>query len=119
MDDDADSLELVRTLLGHAGAAVRTATSAVEAFEQLQARVPHVILSDIEMPGESGYAFVRRLRRLPREEGGQLPVVALTAYGGIQERIRALEAGFDMHVPKPVDPTELQMVVARLACRRP
>jgi signal transduction histidine kinase len=117
VDDDRDALELVRTILGAAGAEVRTAGSAAEALERLDARVPHAVLSDIEMPGENGYTLVRRLRQRPREAGGALPVVALTAYSGLSERIRALEAGFDMHVPKPVDPVELTAVVARLVRR--
>jgi|GEM_PF-865572 len=117
VDDDPDALDLVRAILAEAGAEVRTAASAAQGFEAFTGRPPHVVLCDIEMPGEDGYAFVRRVRGLTRAAGGFVPVVALTAYGGMQERIRALDAGFDMHVPKPVDPAELRTVVGRLARR--
>jgi signal transduction histidine kinase/CheY-like chemotaxis protein len=117
VDDDPDAVELLRAILGAAGASVRTAASAAEALQQLDARVPQVVVSDIEMPGDNGYVLVQRLRQRPREAGGGLPVVALTAYSGLRERIRALEAGFDMHLPKPVDPVELTAVLARLVRR--
>ena len=117
VDDDPDSLELLRAILTEAGASVRSAASAVEAVDHFDARPPQVVVSDIEMPGENGYALVRRLRQRSRETGGTVPIVALTAYGGLQERIKALEAGFDMHIPKPVDPVELTAVLSRLARR--
>jgi CheY-like chemotaxis protein len=118
VDDDPDSLELLRAILTDAGASVRSAASAVEAVDHFDARPPQVVVSDIEMPGENGYALARRLRQRSRETGGTVPIVALTAYGGLQERIKALEAGFDMHIPKPVDPVELTAVLSRLARRR-
>jgi CheY-like chemotaxis protein/two-component sensor histidine kinase len=117
VDDDPDSLELLHAILGAAGASVRTAASAAEALERLDASPPHVMVSDIEMPGENGYALVRRVRQRSRAAGGAVPVVALTAYSGLQERIRALEAGFDIHIPKPVDPVELTTVLSRLVRR--
>lgn len=108
----------MRAILGVAGASVRTAASAAEALAQLDARIPHVVVSDVDMPGENGYALVRRVRQRPREAGGTVPVVALTAFTGLRERIRVLEAGFDMHIAKPVDPVELTAVLARLVSRR-
>jgi signal transduction histidine kinase/CheY-like chemotaxis protein/putative methionine-R-sulfoxide reductase with GAF domain len=117
VDDDPDALELLRAILGAAGASVRSAASAAEALKRLEAHVPDVVVSDVEMPGEDGYTLVRRLRQRPREAGGALPVVALTAYGGLRERVRALEAGFDMHIAKPADPVELTAVLARLVRR--
>jgi CheY-like chemotaxis protein len=69
------------------------------------------------MPEEDGYALIRRLRALAPAEGGRIPAVALTAYGRVEDRVRTLAAGFSMHVPKPVDPTELLAVVSSLAGR--
>jgi CheY-like chemotaxis protein len=77
-----------------------------------------VLVSDVEMPGEDGYSLVARLRALPREQGGETPAVALTAYGRTQDRVRSLAAGYTMHVPKPVDPGELTTIVASLAGAR-
>ena len=118
VDDDPDSVQLLCAILGGAGASVITATSAAEALESLEARVPHVVVSDVDMPGEDGYALVRRVRQRPREAGGTVPVIALTAYSGLQHRIRALEAGFDMHIPKPVDPVELTTAISRLVAHQ-
>jgi len=116
VDDDRDGLDLVATILLNGGAEVRACSSVGEGLAAMQAWRPDVLVSDIEMPGEDGYAFIRRLRAL----GGALartPAVALTAYGRIEDRLRTLSAGYSMHVPKPVDPTELGIVVASLAGR--
>ena len=74
-----------------------------------------MIVSDIEMPGDDGYALVRAVRALPPEQGGRTPALALTALNRTADRIRSLMAGFNMHVPKPVDPAELTAIVASLA----
>ena len=76
-------------------------------------------LSDIEMPGEDGYSFIRKVREMGGPDGGQIPAVALTAYGRPEDRVRSLSAGFSMHVSKPVDPVELGVIVANLAGRSP
>jgi CheY-like chemotaxis protein len=76
-----------------------------------------VIVSDIGMPDEDGYTFIRKLRALPREEGGRIPAVALTAYARAEDRSKALLAGFQNHAAKPIEPQELVMVVANLAGR--
>jgi CheY-like chemotaxis protein len=78
-----------------------------------------VLVSDIEMPGEDGYALIRKIRALESERTGKTPAVALTAYGRVQDRMLALTAGFNMHVPKPVDPGELTTIIASLAARAP
>ena len=78
---------------------------------------PDVLISDIGMPGLDGYAMMRELRTLPREKGGETPAVALTAFARSEDRRRAMLAGFDMHVSKPVEPGELVAVVARMARR--
>ncbi|HSB42017.1 MAG TPA: PAS domain S-box protein [Methylomirabilota bacterium] len=114
-DDDADGLGLIAEILGRAGAVVETSTSAPRAFEQFQARPPDVLVSDIEMPDEDGYGLIRRIRALEPARGGRTPAIALTAYGRREDRLRAISAGFTMHIPKPVDPAELTTLVASLA----
>ncbi len=114
VDDEPDARSLVSTLLGSCGAEVRTASSAAEAFEVLREFRPNVLLSDIAMPGEDGYDLIRRVRELTPEEGGRVPAAALTAHARAEDRRRTLLAGFNMHVPKPVDPEELLAVVASL-----
>jgi CheY-like chemotaxis protein len=74
-----------------------------------------VLVSDVEMPREDGYALIRKVRALPAAAGGATPAIALTAYGRAQDRMLALGAGFNMHVPKPVDPGEFTTIVAELA----
>jgi CheY-like chemotaxis protein len=100
-----------------ARAEVRTCASAVEAFRVFTAWQPDVLVTDIEMPEESGLSLIRKVRALGPERGGKVPAVALTAYGRAEDRIRTLSAGFSMHVPKPVDPAELTVIVASLAGR--
>jgi CheY-like chemotaxis protein len=107
VDDEHDTLEMFDGILAVAGAEVRRATGATPAIEMLETWRPDVIISDIEMPLENGYAFIRRLRSLSPEAGGTVPAVAVTAHGGVVDRIRVLSAGFQMHVPKPVEPAEL------------
>jgi signal transduction histidine kinase/ActR/RegA family two-component response regulator len=115
VDDELDSREITAAALGRCGADVSSAGSAQEALAFLKRSRPHVILSDIEMPEEDGYSLMRRIRLLPPEEGGMIPAAALTAYAGTEDRMRALAAGFQIHVPKPVQPAELAAVVASLA----
>jgi CheY-like chemotaxis protein len=79
---------------------------------------PDMIVSDIGMPGEDGYDFIRRVRALAADEGGRTPAAALTAFARAEDRTRALRAGYQTHVAKPVEPTELTAVVASLATRR-
>ena len=117
VDDDRDGLDLVVTILISSGAEVKAASSAAEGFEALQAWRPDVLISDIEMPGEDGYAFIRRVRAAESAMGIRTPAVALTAYGRVEDRLRTLAAGYSMHIPKPVDPAELTTVVASLAGR--
>jgi CheY-like chemotaxis protein len=94
---------------------VASAGSAEEGLALLKATRPHVLLSDIEMPGEDGYSLLRKVRLLSPEEGGMTPAAALTAYAGTEDRMRALASGFQIHVPKPVQPAELAVVVSSLA----
>jgi PAS domain S-box-containing protein len=113
VDDDPDSNDVVRTLLASFGAEVRTAGSAVEALDVVDRWVPDVVVSDIAMPGEDGYALLARMRA--RELLGGVPAIALSAYSAPRDRERALRAGFDAHVAKPVRTPEL--VHAVLAAR--
>jgi PAS domain S-box-containing protein len=118
VDDDQDAVELASAILVQAGAVVKTCSSAPEALKVFQDWAPDVLVSDIEMPGEDGYALIRRIRAL-EDSRSRTPAVALTAYGRMQDRMRALTAGFNMHVPKPVDPGELTTIIASVAARPP
>ncbi|RKG63008.1 response regulator [Corallococcus sp. CA054B] len=119
VDDEPDALELLAVVLESRGAQVFTASSTRQALEKHQLHRPHVIISDIGMPGEDGYSFIRRLRALPLEQGSQTPAIALTAFARMEDRTRALLAGFQMHVPKPIEPAELIIVLASLTGRHP
>jgi PAS domain S-box-containing protein len=115
VDDDADARELVSSVLSEAGAVTQTASSASEGLQTLSQFRPHVLVSDIGMPEEDGYAFVRRVRALDPSHGGGIPSVALTAYARSSDRTKALAAGFTTHIGKPVNPDDLVAAVANLA----
>ena len=117
VDDDLDGLTLVTEVLHRVGATVEACHSAAQAFDRFVAAPPDILISDIEMPGEDGYALMRRIRTLDPASGGRVPAIALTAYGRREDRLHAITAGFSMHVPKPVDPAELVTLVASLALR--
>ena len=117
VDDEPDARELLATGIGQCGAEVVTASSAREALEAIAGMKFDVLISDIGMPGEDGYELIRRVRALPYEEWGATPAVALTAYARTEDRLQALRAGFEMHVSKPVELTELIVVIANLARR--
>lgn len=117
VDDEEDARELLSTLLEENGASVLTAGSAAEGLQVIEAERPDVLVSDIGMPGTDGYGFIERVRALPEEKGGRTPAVAITAYARSEDRTRVLRAGFQSHVPKPVEPVELLAVLASLAGR--
>jgi len=117
VDDDADARDLVTAVLGQSGAEVVTASSTVEALDVLARARPHVLVSDLSMPGDDGYALLQRVRALGLDHDGWVPAVALTAFARAEDRARALAAGYAVHVSKPVEPDELVEVVARLASR--
>ena len=119
VDDDPDALDLASTILNGAGADVRKCLSAAEALEILPQWPPDVLVSDIEMPDEDGYSLIRKVRAWDAERGRRTPAVALTAYGRPQDRVRSLTAGYNMHVPKPVDPAELTTIIASVVERPP
>lgn len=116
VDDEADVLELLRTILQDCGAQVQVADSAAQAMALFTERRPDLLLSDIGMPGEDGYSLIYRVRKL--EEGGpRVPAIALTAFARAEDRKRALLAGFQLHIAKPVEPGELVAAIASLLGR--
>jgi len=117
VDDNADAMNLVKHLLEQCGVSVSACASAEECLARLPVWHPDVLVSDIGMPGMDGYAMLRELRTSPREKGGETPAIALTAFARSEDRRRAMLAGFDMHVSKPVEAGELVAVVARMARR--
>jgi PAS domain S-box-containing protein len=115
VDDEPDARALIARILGEFQAEVVTAASAQEALELVRRERPALLLSDIGMPDVDGYALLRGVRALPRDQGGDVPAVALTAFARPEDRKRALLGGFQMHLAKPIDPTELVAAVANLA----
>jgi CheY-like chemotaxis protein len=122
VDDEDDARELIETALAQHGADVVAVSSAADAYTLItttpQQDRPDVMVTDIGMPGEDGYSLIRRVREWERKRGVYIPAVALTAYGRVEDRMRALSAGFQMHVAKPVEPDELVVVILSLV-RRP
>lgn len=117
VDDEIDTRQVLRTMLEQYGAKVITAESTAEALELLHDERPDVLVSDIGMPGEDGYDLIKKVRALPVDQGGRIPAVALTAYARPEDRLRALRAGYQMHIPKPVEVAELMAIIARVAER--
>jgi len=115
VDDEADSRDFLTQVLGSAGGEVISAASCAEAIDIFARSPPDVLLSDIGLPGEDGYSLIHAIRALPHDKGGRVPAAALTAYTRPEDASRALEAGFDLHVPKPIEPFEVIGVVADLA----
>ncbi len=117
VDDDRDARDILRYMLEECGADVITAENAGEALIALRVERPDLLLSDIGMPGVDGYELMRRIRQLGPEEGGRVPAVAISAFARSEDRRRALMAGYQMHLSKPVEPAELRAVCASLADR--
>jgi len=115
VDDEADARDLLSVVLSQCSADVKVVATVQEAMQVLLEWKPDVIISDIGMSEEDGYSLIRKVRALPREKGGRTPAAALTAYARSEDRIKALAAGYQTHVTKPVDPAELIAVVASLA----
>lgn len=117
VDDEVDFRELVTTMLGHYGAVVKVAASAGEALLHLENWKPDVLVADIGMPDEDGYGLIRKVRALSADRGGSTPAVALTAYTRAEDRLRALSAGYHVHLAKPITGPELAAAVANAAGR--
>jgi len=119
VDDGEDVREVVSAVLAQRGAEVQAVGTPAEALEAMARFAPHVLVSEVEMRGETGFSLIQKVRALPADQGGMVPAAALSAYGRTDDRVQALLAGFQIHVPKPVQPTELVAVVASLAGRTP
>jgi CheY-like chemotaxis protein len=118
VEDDADARELVSTILEDAGAIVRSAESAQTGYDAVRGFQPQLLVSDIGMPGEDGYSLMRRVRALGIDGGGNMPSVALTAFTRAEDRAKALDAGFTVHMGKPVNPNELVSTLKGLVSQR-
>lgn len=118
VDDEPEARNILSTVISRRGAEVRTCESAREAFKLLMDWQPDVLISDLAMPDEDGYKFIERVRSLPADRGGEIPAAALTAYARDEDRKRALAAGYQMHIAKPVSSSQLVTMIASLA-RRP
>ncbi len=118
VEDDEDSRKLLSTVLRRHGARVTSTGSSAEALEAMGETPPDILISDIGMSGEDGYEFMRKVRALPEERGALAPAIALTGYATPKDRERALAAGYQLHVAKPVEPSELVAAIANLIGRR-
>ncbi len=114
VDDEEDARDLLVGILEQCGSIVATARNAAEALDLVRSHKPDILISDIGMPAEDGYTLIRKIRALPSAEGGNIPAAALTAYARAEDRRKALDAGYMMHIPKPVEPAELVAVIANL-----
>lgn len=115
VEDDDDTREAYAATLTELGAEVRAEASAAAGLAALEEYHPQVILSDIAMPGEDGFSFIQKVRRRDPEQSGRVPAAALTALASDQDRQRAMQSGFQLHVPKPIDSARLAAVVGILA----
>jgi len=118
LEDENDVRDFLCVSLVQYGAQVSAFATTAEALQALEEQRPHVLVSDIGMPGEDGYDFIRRVRALEPERGGQTPAAALTGHAKGEDGARVLTAGFQVHLAKPVQPAELASVVATLAGRQ-
>jgi CheY-like chemotaxis protein len=117
VDDEPDALSLVTEVLEAVGARVTTARSAQAALTKLDAEIPDVIVADLGMPTVDGFTFIDRVRRHSNPRVREVPAAALTAYARSEDRVKALRAGFQIHLAKPIDPAELVTTIAALARR--
>ncbi len=117
VDDEADSREFITIVLQQCQAEVRAVGSVPEALQMITDWKPDVLVGDISMPEEDGYSLIRKVRSQPPEQGGKIPAAALTVYARAEERMRAIQEGYQLHLPKPIEPAELATVVASLVGR--
>ncbi|MCG6137742.1 MAG: ATP-binding protein [Nostoc sp. LLA-1] len=117
VDDEIDTREFITTVLQQCQAQVQAVASVPEALQVISQWLPDVLVSDIGMPEEDGYSLIRKLRSQPPEKGGRIPAAAITAYARAEDRMRAIQEGFQLHLPKPIEPAELATVVASLVGR--
>jgi CheY-like chemotaxis protein len=114
VDDNDDSCFYITAVLEADGAIVKAVPSAALGLEILPKFKPDALVCDIAMPDEDGYTFIRKVRSLKANQGGRVPAVALTAYADSEDRVCALQAGFQKHIAKPVEPSELVEIIANL-----
>ena len=117
VDDEADARQLIKRILADCGALVETASSTAEAMAALQRKKPDVLITDIGMPGEDGYALIQKVRALSANDGGAVPAIALTAFARAEDRARAIASGFQTHLAKPVEASALLAAVATVSGR--
>ncbi|GAX43144.1 two-component hybrid sensor and regulator [Tolypothrix sp. NIES-4075] len=117
VDDEVDIRDFITTVLEQCAAEVQAVASVQEALEIITHSQPDVLISDIGMPEEDGYSLIRKVRSQPPDKGGNIPAAALTAYARAEDRMRAIQSGYQLHLPKPVEPAELATVVASLVGR--
>jgi CheY-like chemotaxis protein len=118
VDDEADTRELLKQGLEYCGANVKCVGTAEEPLDLVTSTVPDILISDIGMPVVDGYDLIKQVRGLPPDRGGKIPAIALTAYTRTEDRLQSLRAGYDMHVPKPVELAELVAVAATVVRRK-
>jgi CheY-like chemotaxis protein len=116
IDDQPDTLELITLALGRYGAEVRTSDSATAALRMVAEWKPDVVVSDIGLPEMDGYDFMRRLREL-EGDGKRIPAIAVTGYAGALDESKALSAGYEVHLSKPIELNELATAIARVSRR--
>ena len=117
VDDEADARELMRMILRSSGADVTAAANAEEALEQVEQWRPDILVSDIGLPGDDGYVLIQKLRQRQGDYGRSMPALAVTAYARAEDRTRALSAGFQLHVAKPLEPADFVAAIARLVSK--
>ncbi|HYW20534.1 MAG TPA: ATP-binding protein [Nodularia sp. (in: cyanobacteria)] len=117
VDDEIDTRDFITTVLQECQAEVKAVGSVSEALQLILDWNPDVLVSDIAMPEEDGYSLIRKVRSQPPEQGGKIPAAALTAYARAEDRTRAIQEGYQLHLPKPIEPAELATVVASLVIR--
>jgi CheY-like chemotaxis protein len=115
VDDDRDAQDVIRSMLMDQGATVTLASNAAQGYAALLRAIPDVLVCDIAMPGEDGFAFINRVRTDPDDRIATVPAVAVTAYAQDKDRQRAFRSGFHAHLAKPVSRTELISMVSRLS----
>ncbi|MBW4612993.1 MAG: PAS domain S-box protein [Desmonostoc vinosum HA7617-LM4] len=117
VEHEVDTRKFIATVLEQCQADVQAVESVPEALEVIQQWKPNVLVSDIELPQENGYSLIRKLRSQPPEQGGRIPAAAITAHTNTENRVRVIQEGYQLHLPKPIDPTELAIVIASLVER--
>jgi CheY-like chemotaxis protein len=114
VDDDADMRDLMQVLFSESEAQVFVAASALEALQLFSELAPDILISDIGMPEMDGYSFIEQIRSVAPERGGQIPAIALTAYAGEYNQQKAIAAGFNHHLSKPIEPEHLIQTISKL-----